>query len=213
MQDVKPVQLSGTKRWNIWKKILMSFQQTVRIKMSETCRDINKFKKVYQSRSNLVKDENNDLLADAHNILYRQKNYFCQILNVHGIDDIRQTERHTAEPLIPEFSPFEVEIAIKKLKRYKSPSIVQILEELIQAGGNTLCSEIHKFINTIWNKDELLQQWKESIIVSIYKKDDKTGCSNCRGIMLLPTTYKILTSILVSSLIPYITIVTGDHQC
>jgi hypothetical protein len=45
---------------------------------------------------------------------------------------------------------------------------------VIQAGGNTLCSEIHKPIKSIWNKKEMPQQWKASIIVPIYKKNDKT---------------------------------------
>jgi hypothetical protein len=45
---------------------------------------INEFEKDYQPRTNIVKDEN-DLLADFHNILNRWKNYFCQLLNVHGI--------------------------------------------------------------------------------------------------------------------------------
>jgi hypothetical protein len=35
---------------------------------------INRFKKGYQPRNNLVKDENDDLLANFHNILNRQKN-------------------------------------------------------------------------------------------------------------------------------------------
>jgi hypothetical protein len=39
-----------------------------------------------------------------------------------------------------------------KATRYKSPGIDQIPVELIHAGGNTLRSEIHKFINCIWNK-------------------------------------------------------------
>jgi hypothetical protein len=98
--------------------------------------------------------------------------YFCQLLNVHGVNDVRQTEIHTAEPLVPEPSSYEVEIAIEKLKRYKSPGTDKIPAELIQAGGNTLCSEIHKLINCIWNKEELPEQWKESI-VPIYKKGDK----------------------------------------
>jgi hypothetical protein len=34
--------------------------------------------------------------------------------------------------------------------------------------------EIHKLICSIWNKEELSEQWKESIIVPIYKKGDKT---------------------------------------
>jgi hypothetical protein len=106
--------------------------------------------------------------------LNRWKNYFCQLLNVHGVNDVRQTEIHTAEPLVPEPSSSEVHVAIEKLKRYKSPGTDQIPAELIQAGGNTLRSEIHKLFNCIWNKEELPEQWKESIIVPIYKKGDKT---------------------------------------
>ena len=41
-------------------------------------------------------------------------------------------------------------------------------------------------------------EWKESIIVPIHKKEDKTDCNNYRGILLLPTTYKILSNILLS---------------
>jgi hypothetical protein len=74
-------------------------------------------------------------------------------LNVHGVNDVRQTVIHTAEPLVPDPSSFEVEIAIENMKRYKSPVIDQIPSELIQAGGNALCSEVHKFINCIWNKE------------------------------------------------------------
>jgi len=49
----------------------------------------------------------------------------------------------------------------------------------------------------------LPEEWKESSIVPIYKKGDKTDCSNYRGISLLPTTYKILPNILLSMLTPY----------
>jgi hypothetical protein len=54
--------------------------------------------------------------------LNRWKNYFSQLLNAHRVSDVRQIEIHTAEPLLPDPSPFEVEIAIAKLKRFKSPS-------------------------------------------------------------------------------------------
>jgi hypothetical protein len=41
---------------------------------------------------------------------------------------------------------------------------------LIRAGGETLLSAIHKLVNSIWNKEELPDQWKYSIIVPIHKK-------------------------------------------
>jgi hypothetical protein len=84
--------------------------------------------------------------------LSRWKNFFNQLLNVHGVHDVRQMDIHTAEPLVPEPSLAEVEIAIGKLKSYKSPGTDQI-----PAGGETLCSEIHRLICSIWNKEELPQ--------------------------------------------------------
>jgi hypothetical protein len=61
-------------------------------------RGIIYFKKGYQPRSYLVKDENCDLLSDSHDILYRWKNYFPQLLNAHSNSDIGHIEIHAAEP-------------------------------------------------------------------------------------------------------------------
>jgi hypothetical protein len=87
------------------------------------------------------------------------------------------------------------------------------MTELIQAGGEILLSVIHKLINSVWNKEELLYQWKESIIVPVYKKGDKTDCNNYCGISLLSTSYKISSNILLSRLGPYVDEIIGDHQC
>ena len=65
------------------------------------------------------------------------------LLNVHEVNDVSQTETHTAEPLVPEISVLEVELAIVKLKRRKSPDIVQIPAKLIKAGSRTIRSDIH----------------------------------------------------------------------
>jgi hypothetical protein len=64
----------------------------------------------------------------------------------------------------------------------------------------------------IWNKEEMPHQWKESIVVPINKKGDKTDCSNYRGISLLSASYKILSNIL-SRLIPHADEIVGDNQC
>ena len=56
------------------------------------------------------------------------------------------------------------------------------------------------------------EEWKESIVVLIYKNCDKTDCSNYRGKSLLPTMFKILSNILLSRLIPYAKEIIGVNQ-
>jgi len=105
--------------------------------------------------------------------LARWRNYFSHLLNVCGVNDIRQTEIHTAEPPVPEPSAFEFEFAIEKLKSYKSPDIDQIPAELIKAGGRTIPCDIHTLIFAVWNKEVWPEEWKDSIIVPVYKKTTK----------------------------------------
>jgi hypothetical protein len=96
-------------------------------------RDISDFKKGYQPRTNVVKEEKGDMVAFPHSILARWTKHFFQLLNVHWVNDVRQTEIRTAKPLVPEPSASEFEMAIEKLKKHKSPDIDQIPAELIKA--------------------------------------------------------------------------------
>jgi hypothetical protein len=104
--------------------------------------------------------------------------------------------------VVSDVSLLEVEIAIAKFKKYKSRGSDQIPAELIQAGGEILLSAIHKLFNSVWDKEELPDQWEESIIVPVHKKGDETDSNNYSGISLLSTSYKMLSNIL-SWLRPY----------
>jgi hypothetical protein len=154
-----------------------------------------------------VKDENGDLLAESHIILNRRKNYFSQLLNVHNVSDVRQIEVHMAEPLVLGPSRLEVESATAKLKKNKSPGSDGIASKLIQAGGEMLLSAIHKLIDSVWNKEELPDQWKESITLSVHKKGDKTDCNN-----YLSTSYNIVLNNLLNIKSVLYEIIQ-DHQC
>jgi hypothetical protein len=68
---------------------------------------------------------------------------------------------------------------------------------MVLAAGRTLDSKIHSLILFGINKP-MSEQWKESIIVSIYKKGDKTDCSNYRHI---------------SQLTPYVDAIIGYNRC
>jgi hypothetical protein len=78
-------------------------------------------KRGYQHRSNLVKDENGDLLAESNTILNRRKSCFSHLLNVYYICEIKQIETYTAGPLVPGLSHIDFHISIAKLENYKSP--------------------------------------------------------------------------------------------
>jgi len=85
-------------------------------------------------------------------------------------------------------------MGIEKLHSHQSPGIDQIPAEMIKAGSRKICPE----------------KW-ESIIAPMYKKGDKTDCSNYTDISHLYTTYKILSNILLSRLTPYAEEFNGDH--
>jgi hypothetical protein len=84
----------------------------------------------------------------------RCRNHFSQLLNIPGLNDVRQTELLTAETLVPAKSAFEFELAIENLKGRKSPGIAQIPPEYLRQGGSTFRFEIHKLIISIWNKEK-----------------------------------------------------------
>jgi len=139
---------------------------------------ITDFKNSYQPRNNIVKDDKGDLVADLHSILAKWRNYFSKLLNVHGVNDLRKTEIHTAGPLVPEPSASEFELTIQKLKSHKSPGVDQIPAELIKAGGRTTHCEIHKLIISIWTIKQFVAIIGAYHFCQIHTKLYPTSCSH-----------------------------------
>jgi hypothetical protein len=85
------------------------------------------------------------VLADYCSTLNKWKKHLSQLLKADSVSDVRQIQIHASELLeLDPSSPFEVEIAIAKLKKYKFSGNDQLLAELIQAGYETLWFEINK---------------------------------------------------------------------
>jgi hypothetical protein len=64
-------------------------------------RSINEFKKGYQPRINIIKENNGNLLTDPQSLLNRWKYFFTQVLNVRGVHDVRQMDVHMVDTLLP----------------------------------------------------------------------------------------------------------------
>jgi len=58
------------------------------------------------------------LVTEFHHIFVMCWNHFLQLVSVHGVSDLRQTEIHTAQPIVPELSAFEVQMTIEKIKSH-----------------------------------------------------------------------------------------------
>jgi hypothetical protein len=71
-------------------------------------------------------------------------------LNIYEFNNVKQTEIHTAELLVPVSSTSAFELVIEKLKSHKSPGINQIPAQFTK----TICCDFHKLIICIWNKEE-----------------------------------------------------------
>jgi hypothetical protein len=86
-----------------------------------------------------------------------------------GVTSNRRTLPSSAQPLITIFSLSEILNAIAKLNMYNSPGIGQFPGELLQAVNKVLVYIFHKVINSIWNKEELSDQWR-SVTLTIQNK-------------------------------------------
>ena len=84
------------------------------------------------------------MFSGSYSILARWGNYvyFSQLLNARGVSEVIQTEEHAIEPVVPEPSAFEFELAIANLKSHKSQGIDQIPAEFIKEGGRSICYAI-----------------------------------------------------------------------
>jgi hypothetical protein len=93
---------------------------------------------------------------------------------------------------------------IRNLKNNRGSGEDSITSELIKCGCRKPWNRIHELIATIWEAEQMPQEWGTGIICPIYKHGDKLECGNYRGISLLNVTYKIFTNILTRYIEPYV---------
>jgi hypothetical protein len=124
-------------------------------------------------------------------------------LNVHGDNDVRLTEIHTAEPLVHEPSTFEVEMPIEKLKTYRSPGSDQI-----PAGGIKFALRSINLLTLFGIKRNCLSSGRSQSLYLFIKQT-----SHYRGVSLSSAMYKSLSNGLLSSFTSYAEEIIRDHQC
>ena len=131
------------------------------------------------------------------------KEYFDKLLNTEEPKElIKIGSREIDEVEVEELTIEDVKKAVRNLKNNKAPGTDGVHPELIKYGGNKLLNRICELVRQIWEEGRIPEEWKETVIVPIYKKGDRGRCEN----------YIILTNIILEKIKPYIEKITGDYQ-
>ena len=98
--------------------------------------------------------------------------------------------------------PSEQEVLreVGHLKRHKAAGPDRLSPSLFKDGGVALISELTKLLHSVWHHERVPLEWRESVIIPIYKKGDRSSCENHRGISLVNVASKLLTGILLRRL-------------
>ncbi|KAF0686884.1 Uncharacterized protein FWK35_00036068, partial [Aphis craccivora] len=149
-----------------------------------------------------------ELVTNKREVAEEFKSYFDKLLNNTTIRTNEHTNMQYSSP-----SRSEINAAINKLKNNKAPGENHIVAELVKNSEEAVKNEMWKLINIIWEKQQIPEEWNTAIICPIFKKGNILETKNYRGITLLDTCYKILSSILLERLAPFAEEIVGRYQC
>lgn len=155
--------------------------------------EIRKQKIGYCPKMLYCKNKKDQLVTDAEK-LNRWSEYFCDILNegIQSQEELQLRSNNTNEDYAEPPTSEEILEILKEMKNYRSPGENGIPAEIYKTGGETLQEKITSIIQEVWKLEEMPKRWNEALLCPIYKKGDRTVCSNYRGIALLDIAYKIL---------------------
>ena len=90
----------------------------------------------------------------------------------------------------------EVTRVIRRLKNGRAAGADGITAELLKGAEKPISEALHKVITNVWSSGRVPVEWKEGIIVSLYKgKGSQSECSSYRPISLLSVSGKVFAHI------------------
>ena len=202
-----------------------------RVKESQMYADTNNIRLFYESlkaiygpqtsgTAPLLSSDGSTRITDTNDILKRWAEHFDSVLNrpsninTESIDQLPQTPINFTLDSLP--TVVETQTAIKQLSKNKSPGEDSIPAEVYVYGGDSLVEKLVELFVIIHNHEELPQQFKDPVIVHLYKnKGDRQSCDNHRGVSLLSIAGKILARILLNRLLDHLSAnhLLPESQC
>ena len=147
-----------------------------------------------------VKDKDGNVLDQKEDIMNRWKEYGAELFERPGEEEPLTEEHISPEEQEPPPLLSEIEHAMKRLSKGKSPGLDGIPAELVKATGPAGIKMLHKLCISIWKSCHWPEDWKIQEFVVLFKAGDRKLCSNYRTIALISHTSKILLLITVDRL-------------
>ena len=199
------------------KRILEELEMAYSIKDTRKFyKQLNDVKKGFQPRISMVRKENGEITSHQAEVIDTWKKYFDEHLNsdTRLSNNVNQQLTYNTDDaiMIPEPSVEEVKAAINKLKNNKAAGYDSIPGEMLKTGCERLLEIIYGFIIKVWREEVLPSEWMKGVICPLHKKGCKMVCTNYRGISLLPTVYKVLSTVLHERLTPLAESQIGHYQ-
>lgn len=164
-----------------------------------------------------VQDKDGVLQKEKDDIRQCWKVHFSCLLNqTSSVDDTalqKLPQLQYRNQLSNEPSLQELKSAIKAMKCGKAAGADGIPAEVFKHGGPTLSKKLHRLFTLIWTTESIPDDLRDALIVTIFKKGDKTVCGNYRGISLLSIAGKILARILSQRLSHAAEDILPESQC
>ena len=169
---------------------------------------IRKIQNKKTSTPNVIKNKNGVILSDPKEVQARWAEHFNELYNqVNNSDEsvlmeIPDDFGKMQDLYTPPLSKDEIRCAINHMKTGKSPGIDMITAEEIIASGETGVQTMYNLCRQIWEEERFPEEWRQSIIIPIFKKKDKLICDNYRGISLLCHAEKLIASVILQRIKP-----------
>lgn len=204
-----------------WKKKMEELQTFIDENDSHSLYDgIKKIVGPVKKPLTIVKDAEGNEIKEKEKQLTRWNEHFQDVLNQPNTVQLCSLASIDPNLIAPNPDVFdgppnqqEIKDAICQLKNRKSPGEDSIPAELLKAGGNVSVERLESLFQNIWKSKAVPQDWRNAVIVPLYKKGSKSECNNYRGISLLSVPGKVLTRIICNRLEPYLDKILRDGQC
>lgn len=107
-------------------------------------------------------------------------------INYNGEEDKREkVEKAEEDDRNEELKEDEIIEVVRRMKLKKAAEMDEIPMEAWRYGGEAVKKGLIEVISKVWKKRQIPEEWRNSIIVPIYKREDQDTAANYKGIVVV----------------------------